>query len=251
MNSSTLIPILLLALLLVALASGIAVVLLVFLWQRRENRILKPPMDSDLGFSFPALPNLAIWHRPSTWLAVRSRNLQAVQAAFGLINPKPCSWAQGFTADPKLFIAPPVKGWILITGSRLPEPSEDVDACFRFLVNLSRNLGRVQYFSANAALGHHAWVRAEAGRVVRAYAWAGKTLWNQGAKSSAERGLGLKCFHYSEEPKDSEPDPSDLIALNVERVPLLAACWSIDPAAIDERTFHHACGIAGEPARLY
>src|SRR5215467_13300116 len=111
--------------------------------------------------------------RPGRWLAIKSHNLRTVQSALGLHNPKPCSWLEGLAADEKLFIAPPVKGWILVIGSGLPDPSEDVDVCFRFLLDISRKLGQVQFFSASPILHHHAWVRADRGHVQRAYAWAG------------------------------------------------------------------------------
>lgn len=190
-------------------------------------------------------------HRPNSWVAVRSRDLVAVQSALGLSNPRPCTWIQGLMSEQQLFIAPPIHGWILITGCGLPEPSDDVDNCFRFLLALSRKLGQVQFYGANSVLGHHAWVRAESGRIVRAYAWAGKTLWNQGVKTSAEISLGLKCFQYSEPPEPTLFEQPDLLSTNTERVAQLAAQWSIDPAAIDERTLDHASGIAGEPSRLY
>jgi hypothetical protein len=70
------------------------------------------------------------------------------------------------------------------------------------------------------------------GCVTRAYAWAGETIWNQGAKTMAEAGLGMKCFGYGE---DSEMDLAiinESAAANVEKIPLLAARWSIDPAMV-------------------
>ena len=73
----------------------------------------------------------------------------------------------------------------------MPDPAVDVDACFRFVVDLSRKLGQVQFFSASRILHHHAWVRVEGGRVVRAYAWAGETLWSQGLRTPAEKELGM------------------------------------------------------------
>lgn len=188
--------------------------------------------------------------RPPCWLAIRSRNPLAVQAALGLHNPKPCTWIEGLAGDQKLFIAPPVQGWILVIGCGLPDPGDDVDVCFRFIVGLSRKLGHVQYFCLNRVLGHHAWVRAESGRVLRGYAWAEKTLWNQGIKTAAELELGLKCFGYLESPQHAFGQP-DVVALNTERVPMLAARWSLDPAGIDDRLIEHVQGIAGEPSRRY
>jgi len=158
---------------------------------------------------------------------------------------------KGLAMEQKLFIGPPVNGWVLIVGSGLPDPGDDVDACFRFLLDLSRKLGQVQFFSANRILGHHAWARVEAGRVVRAYAWAGRTVWNQGIKTRAELELGLKCFHYFESPDRSLFGQSDVTFTNAEKVPLLAARWSFDPAAVDERVFERACGVAGEPPRFF
>jgi hypothetical protein len=37
----------------------------------------------------------------------------------------------------------------------------------------------------------------------------------------------------------------------VEKVPILAARWSLDPAKIDDRRLETECGLAGEPSRLY
>lgn len=242
----------LLILLGVALGGGAVVILLVMRLQA-GRRLFDQQFSStslQLAPSFIA-PHLVFQHRPPVWMAIRSRNLFAVQFALSLNNPKPCTWVEGITREQKLFIAPPVNGWILVVGSGLPDPAEDVDACFRFVLGLSRKLGHVQFFSANRVLGHHSWVRAEAGRVVRAYAWAGRTLWNQGIKTRAELELGMKCFRYLETPERVPYGQPDVIATNTEKVPLLAARWSLDPAAIDERLFEQSRGIAGEPPRMY
>ena len=60
------------------------------------------------------------------------------------------------------------------------------------------------------------------------YAWAGRTLWHQGKPTSAEKDLGLKCFDYAA----PEPVPfgqTDAISSNLEKIPMLAARWSLDP----------------------
>jgi hypothetical protein len=249
-NRWDLIPALLLTLLSVALVSGAAILLLMAHLRRRQKLFFTSEMLDEVN-SINLLTPHTFSHRPNSWVAVKSRNLQSVQNALGLSNPHPCTWIQGLASDQKLFIAPPINGWILVTGCGLPDPLEDVDACFRFLLDLSRKLGHVHFFLANPMLGHHAWARAEAGRIVRAYAWAGQTLWNQGIKTQAETDLGLKCFHYFETSDSTLLTDNDLLSSNAEKVPQLAAQWSIDPAAVDERTLDHACGIAGEPPRLY
>jgi hypothetical protein len=181
------------------------------------------------------------------WLAIRHSHPYMVQAALRLHNPMPCSWEEGLNAafEQKLFIAPPVAGWILVMGSNLPDPGDDVDRCFRFLCDLSRKLGHVQFFSVNRAVNHHAWVQADQGRIQRAYAWAGRALWNQGRMTRAEIDLGLKCYDYTDAPERTPFGQADPAAVNTERVPLLAARWSLDPTAIDTRLLKESQGIAG------
>jgi hypothetical protein len=250
-TKSDLIPILVLIPFCLAVILGCAIVMLVLRFRHKhsffQNRARVHSLDLSGLIASPALfPN-----RPNIWVAIRSRDLLSVQSALGLSNPRPCSITQGLASEQKLFIAPPVHGWILVTGSGLPDPSDDVDACFRFQLTLSRKLGTVQFFCSNSVLGHHAWICMEGGRVVRAYAWAGKTLWNQGVRTRAELELGLKSFQYFESPDETISRDSDWISINTEKVPLLAARWSLDPATIDQYTLEHAFGVAGEPSRLY
>ena len=245
MNEPNLIPVLLLILFGVVLGGVSVMVALILHWRRRGIFLNSSLGVSSLQF-FPGIHShqVVFQHRPAAWLAIRSRNLHAVQTALGLHNPRPCTWIEGIVREQKFFIAPPVNGWILVVGSGLPDAGDDVDATFRFLLNLSRKLGQVQFFAADRVLGHHAWAMVEAGRVVRAYAWAGQTHWNQGVKTRAELELGLKCFRYFEGPERLSFGQTDVIALNTEKVPLLAARWSLDPASIDERLLVRSHGIS-------
>src|SRR5262249_48130498 len=182
---------------------------------------------------------------PSRWLAIRSSNPVAVQNALRLHNAKPCSWGEGLAqlSEHTLFISPPIEGWLLVMGPGLPDPSEDIDECYHFILKLSRELGHVQFFSLNRAVNHHAWVRAERDRVVRAYAWADETLWNQGKLSSAEIDLELKCFAYGENPESLACNSHQA---NADKVTFLAARWSLDPTSVAERRLSSALGIAGD-----
>lgn len=236
----------------VSLAGGTAIGLALWHIRRRRRATGRSPVSGPSQRLFSSRPLRASWlHRPECWLAVRCRHPRVAQAALGLCHPHPCTWTEGLAGDQRLFIAPPVNGWILITGSGLPEPGDDIDVCFRFLRNLGRKLGQVQLFSANRVLYHHAWVRLDGTRVVRAYAWAGTTLWNQGPRTAVESELGLKCFPYLEVPERPLFGQPDILALNTEKVPLLAARWSLDPASIDAQVFEQTRGVAGEPSHLY
>jgi hypothetical protein len=190
-------------------------------------------------------PEVSLFEQPCRWLAIRGEHLPPVQEALHLHHATPCSWAEGLVEahEDKLFIAPPIAGWILVVGSGLPDPSDDVDHCFHFLAELSRKLGVVQFFDVNRILNYHSWVWFEKGRVQRAYAWAEKTLWNQGAMTAAERELELRCYDYG---NDFLYIQREALAANLEKVAQLAARWSIDPGAIPEANWSAANGIVGE-----
>lgn len=236
------VPFLLLSLFGVAVAIG-AGVILVTCHPRGAARRIEPVGVALAGDSGSGV----YWQRPACWLAVKGRNLLAVKRAFGLQKAKPCSWIQGLCRDEKVFIAPPVKGWILVFGSELPNPAEDIDGCFRFMVRLSRKLGHVQLFSANRVLQHHAWIRLENGKVVRAYAWAGQTLWVQGSETSAEKELDMACYDYFESAQSESFGTPERVIGNVEKVPALAARWSLDPGRLSEPFLEAEFGVAGEP----
>jgi hypothetical protein len=195
---------------------------------------------------FPAF-QLAFAPRPAIWLAVRSLDRKAVQTALGLDHFAPCSWVGGMTGGHGFFIGPPVNGWIIVTGSGLPNPDSDVDECFRLLTELSRKLGHVQFFQAERVLHHHAWARVENGIVKRAYTWAGETVWNQGAKTTEETELSMKCFGYGEHPSAASWAAAEWTAANVAKVPLLAARWSLDPARIDGSLRKQVAGESPRP----
>jgi len=233
----------------VVIGIGIVTVWLV-LHSSHRGRALAGIFGSD-SYARDRRSASALLGLPTRWLAIRSGNPYVVQAALGLSKPTPCSWEEGLTAatEQKLFISPPVRGWVLVFGSSLPDPAEDVDRCFRFVLDVTRKLGQVQFFSYNRVVNYHAWVQADQGKIVRAYAWAGRTLWNQGMLTRAEVDLGLTCFEYAESPRRHSFGQTDPLGSNTDRVPLLASRWSIDPAAIDARALKQSHGITGRLSR--
>ena len=226
-----------------------AVSIFLVLQLRRSIRFQKPKPVSRAIRSQAASP-LKFNPQPreplDRWLAIKFQSPQAVQAALDLRRPAPCSWEQGL-ADARedlLFISPPIQGWIIVFGPGLPDPTDDVDFIFRFVMDLSQTFGQVQYFSASRVLKSHAWVMVDRATVMRGYAWAGTTLWNQGAMSAAERELGLQCFDYGEQPTTSIPSER-LHRANVEKISQLARRWSVDPRSLDKRAIPANPGIAG------
>jgi hypothetical protein len=185
------------------------------------------------------------FEQPTRWLAVKSNNPRAVQEALHLHHTTPCSWEEGLVEahEDKLFVSPSISGWILVVGSRLPDPAEDVDICYHFLADLSRKLGHVQFFDANRVLNHHAWALMDKGDVFRAYAWGGETLWNQGPLTAAEKELEMTCYDYGS--STSLFSNKDGMTLNCEKVNQLAARWSVDPNTVPDSAWN-AHGVVGE-----
>jgi len=241
------------ALVLLCLLVFVFFISVVFIWMvsyhTRRQRWLSAGLGPAAQQSEEMRFHPAFSEPPERWLAVQTTNPHAVRTALRLHNTAPCSWEDGVQGarESRFFISPPVDGWVLVLGARLPDPADDVDACFRFLCAMSRKLGHVQFFSASRVLGHHAWARIEAGRVLRAYAWAGQTLWHQGPKTAAEVSLGLRCADYGEGAGENYLE-REAGAWNAERVPLLAARWSIDPTMLDERFTRSDFGITGDSA---
>jgi hypothetical protein len=185
---------------------------------------------------------------PERWLALPADNPRLIREVLGLHRPVPCSWEEGLHAaqEQKLFLSPPVRGWVLVMGSLVPDPAEDIDRCFRLIHQLSLKLGQVQFFSVNRAVNHHAWVLAEQGRIHRAYAWAGQTLWNQGRMTRDEVDLGLTCYSYTDAAEEFDFRQAAPAAHNTDKVPGLAGRWSIDPTTLDGRWFKEPHGLAGD-----
>lgn len=215
------------------------------------HRLIKNEMGKRA--SLPAPPKFrrasaASWFEPpARWLAVRTHNPRLVQVALGVQNARACAWSDAIIApfEPRLFIAPSVNGWVVVMGCDLPDPADDVDDCFLFLTQLSQKLGEVQFFSRNRAVSHHGWARLDRGKVIRAYMWAGQTVWNQGSVTEAERDLKVRCLGYTEGSDVLGLSDREVLALNTERVVRLAGAWSLDPTSIESETLE-AKGIAGD-----
>jgi hypothetical protein len=224
------------------LAIGIGLVILC--WMVAVNRRTRQERKSFAeAFSFlPFRPEVP--PRPACWLAVRSVSTEAVKTALGLNRAAPCSWVEGLAGSHEFFISPRVHGgWVIVTGLGLPTPSDDVDATFLFLTELSRKLGHVQFFYAEKFSRHHGWARLDDGCVTRGYAWTGETVWNQGNLTLPETVVGLKIFNYG------EPTATILDAeTNFDKVPQLAARWSLDPAEVKLDSTRQSIGLAGESA---
>lgn len=198
---------------------------------RRAGRNLDP-----LSPLTPARRRVMPFLLPARWIVVRSANTPFIRDVLGLLEVPAVSWSEALarSRERALFVSPPVDGWTFVIGGALPDPAADIDAVYRQLLHLSRAAGSVQFFSADRVLNFHAWAKLENGRVVRGYAWAGETLWQEGRASLEELLLGLRCRDYGEEVEPLRYGEISAEQQNTERVVLLARRWSLDPVAASE-----------------
>ena len=168
---------------------------------------------------------------PNRWLAIRSSNTAYLREML-ILGPEECPrWSEALVraGERRVFVSPPLNGWTLVIGAAIPDPASDIDQLYRYLTHVSRMVGEVQFFAANRVLNHHAWASLREGEVVRAYAWASETLWNQGDTSLDERLLGLVSHDYGEMVEGPGICGGPNEQQNTERVTLLARRWSLDP----------------------
>lgn len=217
--------------------------------QRRRAHAAEFPRETPESAAV-AWRNSGVLLVPSRWMAVRAATVRDVRNALALSNATPCSIEDGLAGNHQqaLFLAPPVNGWVLITGPGVPDPAVDVDEVYHLLRALSIRLGAAQYFSFNLAVGHHSWAWARGGGIVRAFAWTGRTIWNEGEITPAEQAFRMRCPGY-EDPPPRSALAREVILANVDKVPLLAARWSVDPVSVHQQ-LPNAIGVTGEFVRI-
>ena len=89
--------------------------------------------------------------RPGCWLAGPEPQPPGRAGGTRIARSETVLVAEGLLGAEKLFIAPPVRGWIKLSspGPVCRTRRDDIDACHRFVLEASRKLGQVQLFSAN------------------------------------------------------------------------------------------------------
>ncbi|MFY9342358.1 MAG: hypothetical protein WAT39_07705 [Planctomycetota bacterium] len=179
----------------------------------------------------------------ATWLAVATTDHAALVRALGLRTELPANWAGGFAEAQAggVFVTPAVARHCLVVGAGVDALDLDGEV-LPLLAALSRSFGRAAWFRRDDQGERHGWAVAEAGRIVRAYAWdgtVGHVAWD-GEVSADERELG--CF--VDDPRDHSDDEQKWWP-DARLVDALAARWSIDPKALAGHATGTCLGTCG------
>lgn len=222
----------------------LAIVIMVTLTVAVAARLLAPRLAGDRVLFEQSPDHPHPFGYRMAWLAVRSRDTQAVADALGLAAPEPCNWRSGIgtvydnhLGNDHIFVSPPVNGWTFVVGLALPFPAGRTftDKAIPMLRHLGHRFVEVQYFFAYPPIDCFAWVRVLDGRVVRAFAITDTgIMWNRGRITREERGLGLKLFDFRGVRGRKGDAGGEIVFYPTEKHVLsLAKRWSLDPSSLE------------------
>ncbi len=227
------------------------------------------------------------------WFAVRSDDAALVARVLGLEAVQVANWTTGLkaacTSDPysdsprrRVFVTPPLAGWVLVVGASLPYPvqadgsnAELEQIARRFdalMLRLASNFDEVQHFASHRVSSFVTWTRRTE-RTYRSFTYGdGGVYINRGAQTKAERELGLSDLtgmdlgtatealsnRLAEEQMQTDALQESGMSLteamhrvgrnampSETHVTDLAGRWSIDPTRIEDRFHEKSTGLLG------
>ncbi len=215
------------------------------------------PRVADQRVVFDDAPDQPCAFGPDmAWIALKTENCDAVVEAIGLLDPVASNWSSGIgtvydrsLGENRLFVSPPVNGWIFVIGSSLPHPHGRtfIDKCTPLLLHLSQAFPEVQYFASYPELDLFAWAKGGAGRLVRAFGVSDEgVVWVRGRTTREERQLGLKLFELrGVRGRRGDAGGELLMHPTQEHVMRLAGQWSVNPTLLDLSPFRTGRGYVG------
>lgn len=222
----------------------------VFYWRRnrrlrmenaeemRTDSMIDGTPDEPIGFGYKC-----------KWLAIRGDSPQLVAHALGAEAVQACNWKSAAKAiygegGRRVFISPPIHGWVLIAGNALPtlDVAERADQATSLMKTLGRTFEDVQYFATHRVVGYHAWARVLRGEIVRCFAYLGERgeiLYESGVPDVVEQALRkTNREEWKDESAEFSPSEDDVMAM--------AGAWSIDPTQLEDLGLPASAGLVME-----
>lgn len=249
------------------------------------------PMPALLVSTEPDLPRL--FGGRVGWFAVVSDDMALVARVLGLGAIQVANWKSGLkvacTPQPpsespnrRVFVTPPLDGWVLVVGASLPYPVEadgsnnELERIARrfdaLMLRLASHFDQVQHFASYRTSNFVTWTRRTE-RTYRSFTYGdGCVYLNRGAQTKAERERGLpdltgmdlgsanqalfQLLADEQAKKDALLDSGLSLHEAMQRVGRsampdeshvaeLAGLWSLDPARIEERFHAKSTGLLG------
>lgn len=203
------------------------------------------PKIADQRIVFNNAPDRPCSFGPDmAWIAIKTQDSGSVVDALGVGDPVPANWNSGIgtvydaqLGENRVFVSPPVNGWVFVVGNSLPHPHGAlfVDKCTPLLVHLGEQFRDVQYFASYPDLDLFIWAKLASGRVVRAFGIGEQgVIWARGRTTQEERLLGLKLFELrGVRGRKGDAGGELLMHPTQEHVMRLAGHWSINPTLLD------------------
>ncbi len=210
----------------------------------RFKRTHVPLPDSPVPFGYKC-----------AWVAVPACDSAALANALDLKQQRAAGWEEGVEKAYRkhVFVTPPVGGWTLAVGWPLmPSGGRTTrEEILPRLLHLSEALGSASFFATHRVIELHVWAKAEAGRLVRGYAYIGEsnqTLWNEGPWTAEEVDLGFAFFDETcaEAEDDAYWEREDLSFPTEQSVMGLAGRWSVAPTDLGLHSAEAGLGILGK-----
>lgn len=211
----------------------------------RERGAARAPAAAPASLDAPARGHAEPFGYKSEWLAVKTAHPETVVELLQLRGVVPADWKAGLAAaygGNKVFVTPVIDGWVLVLdASFVAFAGGDLLEKPELLADWSRSLGApVQHYICDRRSGTFGWMRADGGRLTRAFLEVdGEVKTNLGPETADEKRARAEVIKTPSSDGAVLADGEDVLFR-------LAGRWSIDPHLLDQRTDLPASGLVGE-----
>jgi len=197
----------------------------------KEQRDKELIPDSPIGFGYK-----------NEWIAVKTQNANEVADLLNL-KARKCNWSEGVSSG-KVFITPPIEGWVLVLGTELSVFEEEKNLII--LKKLSLKFDECQAFLTNRIVDYHSWALVKKGELIRAVRYFLEDevpFFIIGEPTKIEQNLKFEFPSIDEVEDESYWEKDDVYFIDEDTVMMIAENWSINPTTLDKRKGIESFGL--------